>query len=63
LVFPRIEPGTSPPPLTALLPQIPADYLIRKRNGRPYTEDGFSAIWQRSMGKHVKAGGDPVQLP
>jgi integrase len=41
----------------ALSPQIPADYLIRKPNGRPYTEDGFSAIWQRLMAKHVKAGG------
>ncbi len=41
----------------ALSPQIPADYLIRKRDGRPYTEDGFSAIWQRLMAKHVKAGG------
>jgi integrase len=41
----------------ALPPQIPGEYLIRKRNGRPYSEDGFSAIWQRLMAKHVKAGG------
>jgi integrase len=40
-----------------LSPQIPAQYLIRKRNGRPYTAQGFSAIWQRLMQKHVKAGG------
>ena len=40
-----------------LPPQIPAEYLIRKRNGRPYTARGFSAIWQRLMTKHVKAGG------
>ena len=43
--------------LKALKPDIPREFLIRKRNGRPYTEDGFSAIWQRLMGKHVKAGG------
>jgi integrase len=40
-----------------LTPQIPADYLIRKRNGKPYTARGFSAIWQRLMAKHVAAGG------
>jgi integrase len=40
-----------------LQPQIPGEYLIRKRNGRPYTPRGFSAIWQRLMAKHVKAGG------
>jgi integrase len=41
----------------AMSPQIPAEYLLRKRNGRPYTEDGFSAIWQRLMVRHAKAGG------
>jgi integrase len=41
----------------ALPPQIPADYLIRKPNGKPYTARGFSAIWQRLMAKHVAAGG------
>jgi integrase len=41
----------------ALPPQIPAEYLIRKRNGRPYARRGFSAIWQRLMRKHVAAGG------
>ncbi len=41
----------------ALSPQIPGDYLIRKRNGRPYTPRGFTAIWQRLMAKHVEAGG------
>jgi integrase len=40
-----------------LPPQIPGEYLIRKRNGRPYSARGFSAIWQRVMAKHVKAGG------
>jgi integrase len=40
-----------------LTPQIPADYLIRTQHGKPYTAFGFSAIWQRLMMKHVKAGG------
>lgn len=40
-----------------LSPQIPAEYLVRKPSGQPYTPDGFSAIWQRLMAKHVKAGG------
>ena len=40
-----------------LSPQIPGEYLIRKPNGKPYTARGFSAIWQRLMAKHVKAGG------
>jgi integrase len=41
----------------ALKPQVPGEYLIRKRNGRPYSPRGFAAIWQRLMAKHVKAGG------
>ncbi len=41
----------------AMSPQIPAEYLLRKHNGRPYTEDGFSAIWQRLMVKYAEAGG------
>ena len=40
-----------------LAPQIPGDYLIRTRRGKPCTAEGFSAIWQRAMAKHVKAGG------
>jgi integrase len=41
----------------AMAPQVPAEYLIRKPNGKPYTARGFSAIWQRLMRKYVKAGG------
>lgn len=41
----------------AMSPQIPGEYLIRNRRGQPYTGDGFSAIWQRLMKKHVAAGG------
>lgn len=40
-----------------LAPQIPGEYLIRTRRGKPYTAEGFSAIWQRTMAKHEKAGG------
>jgi integrase len=38
----------------ALKPQVPGEYLLRKRNGRPYTAWGFSAIWQRLMDKATK---------
>jgi integrase len=41
----------------AMSPQIPRDYLIRKRDGKPYTGDGFYSNWARLMGKHTKAGG------
>jgi hypothetical protein len=41
----------------ALPAQIPAGYVIRKPNGKPYTARGFSAIWQRLMTKYVDAGG------
>jgi integrase len=42
----------------AMSPQIPRDYIIRKPgNGRPYTAEGFSAMWQRAMTKYVKQGG------
>ncbi len=36
----------------------PDGKLIRKRNGKPYSGVGFSAIWQRLMRKHVAAGGE-----
>ena len=39
-----------------LAPQIPGDYLIRTKKGKRYSAAGFSAIWQRVMAKHVKAG-------
>jgi integrase len=41
----------------AMSPQIPADYLIRKGNGKPYSGDGFYQNWRRLMLKHVAAGG------
>jgi integrase len=42
--------------LKAFKPDIPNQYLIRQRNGKPYTQDGFSAIWQRLMVKYAKTG-------
>jgi integrase len=37
----------------ALKPQVPGEYLLRTRNGGPYSARGFSAIWQRLMRKAV----------
>ena len=45
--------------LKAMSPQIPGEYLIRTRRGRPYSTSGFYQIWRRVMIKHVKAGGVP----
>jgi integrase len=39
-----------------LKPELPRTFVIRKRNGKPYTSDGFRAIWQRLMRRHAKAG-------
>mgnify|MGYP006921349757 CR=1 FL=1 len=41
----------------ALKPDLPRQYVIRRRNGKAYTSDGFRAIWQRYMRKWVRAGG------
>lgn len=41
----------------ALPPQVPGEYLLRTRTGRPYSAAGFSANWQRLMRKHVANGG------
>jgi integrase len=40
----------------ALKPQVPGEYLLRKRNGKQYTARGFSAIWQRLMDKALAPG-------
>lgn len=42
--------------LEAFKPDIPKEYLVRKRNGRGYTPRGFSAIWQRLMRKAIDKG-------
>jgi integrase len=39
-----------------LLPEIPRKYVIRRRNGTPYTSSGFKAIWIRKMREAHKAG-------
>lgn len=41
-----------------LVPQVPRTHVLRTRSGKPYTAEGFSAIWQRLMAKHVAAGGE-----
>lgn len=43
--------------LKAMKPEVPGTFLVRTRAGTQYTDDGFSAIWQRLMAKYVKAGG------
>jgi integrase len=44
--------------LKALKPQVgPGRFLLRTREGTRYSDDGFSANWQRLMRKHVAAGG------
>lgn len=41
----------------AFLPHLPREYVLRRRNGKPYTEDGFRAMWQRTMRQYKEAGG------
>jgi integrase len=41
----------------AFLPHLPREYVLRRRDGQPYTENGFRAIWQRTMRRYKKAGG------
>lgn len=36
---------------------IASVYILSSRTGTRYTSDGFRAIWQRAMRKHIKAGG------
>jgi integrase len=42
----------------AFLPNLPREYVLRRRDGQPYTQNGFRAIWQRTMRRHKKAGGE-----
>lgn len=39
-----------------LLPEIPRKYVLRRRQGLPYTSQGFKAIWIRYMRKAVEKG-------
>jgi integrase len=40
-----------------LSPDIPRVFVLRTRDGGPYSAYGFSAIWQRTMERYVAAGG------
>lgn len=48
--------------MNALAPQIPREYLIRRRDGRPYSGPGIATNWQRLMAKATAkpAAGEPV---
>jgi integrase len=39
-----------------LVPQLPRVYVLRTRDGKRYTSDGFRAIWQRYMRRAIKQG-------
>lgn len=39
-----------------LLPHLPREYVVRNRDGRAYTSEGFRAVWQRVMRKAMKTG-------
>lgn len=39
-----------------LLPHFPRQYVLRRRDGLPYSSDGFRAIWGRLMRKAVATG-------
>src|SRR5690606_17046925 len=39
-----------------LVPQVPKVYVLHTRKGKPYSSDGFRAIWQRYMRKAVETG-------
>jgi integrase len=41
----------------AFLPHLPREYVLRRRDGKPYTENGFRAIWQRTMRRYKAKGG------
>lgn len=40
----------------AMKPDIPKDYLLRNRNGRPYSKNGFKSIWRKLIARAVKKG-------
>jgi integrase len=42
----------------AFLPHLPREYVLRTRKGKPYTQNGFRACWQRTMEKYVARGGE-----
>jgi integrase len=40
----------------ALPPNIPKEFVLRRRDGCPYTPHGFGTMWQKLMRKAVKRG-------
>jgi integrase len=42
---------------TKFAPDIPREFVLRARSGKPYSGTGFSAIWQRLMRRFVATGG------
>jgi len=38
----------------ALKPDLPREYVVRTRKGRPYTSEGFRAVWQRTMNQAMR---------
>lgn len=37
-----------------MLPHLPREYVLRREDGLPYSENGFRAIWQYAMARAVK---------
>jgi integrase len=42
----------------AFLPHLPREYVLRRRDGSKYTENGFRAMWQRTMRQYEAKGGE-----
>jgi integrase len=40
----------------ALPPDIPKEYVLRRRDGHPYTPHGFGDMWQKLMRKAIRKG-------
>jgi integrase len=40
----------------AMKPDIPRDYLLRSRTGRPYSKNGFKSIWRKLIQRAVAKG-------
>jgi integrase len=39
-----------------LLPDLPREYVLRTRSGKPYSSEGFRAVWQRLQRRAKKQG-------
>lgn len=45
-----------------MIPQLPREYVIRTEAGKPYTAEGFRAIWQRRMRRLHRSGNLPTRF-